>query len=143
MKLFLMLLPWLELFTLIQLGIETSALTALAYVIVTIVVGVMVLRWQGMELFNRLRETQQGAALGPRLLKDDMSVVLAGLLLIVPGMISDIAAVIVLIGPLRRRLARMVFGPEPHGPNRPQLQSLTPQITQQEDTELVLPVTKF
>ena len=113
MKLFLMLLPWLELFTLIQLGIETSALTALAYVIVTIVVGVMVLRWQGMELFNRLRETQQGAVLGPRLLKDDMSVVLAGLLLIVPGMISDIAAVIVLIGPLRRRLARMVFGPEP------------------------------
>ena len=108
-----MLLPWLELFTLIQLGIETSALTALAYVIVTIVVGVMVLRWQGMELFNRLRETQQGAVLGPRLLKDDMSVVLAGLLLIVPGMISDIAAVIVLIGPLRRRLARMVFGPEP------------------------------
>ncbi|GHD37876.1 FxsA family protein [Halioglobus pacificus] len=113
MKLFLMLLPWLELFTLIQLGIETSALTALAYVMVTIVVGVMVLRWQGMELFNRLRETQQGAVLGPRLLKDDMSVVLAGLLLIVPGMISDIAAVIVLIGPLRRRLARMVFGPEP------------------------------
>ncbi len=108
-----MLLPWLELFTLIQLGIETSALTALAYVMVTIVVGVMVLRWQGMELFNRLRETQQGAVLGPRLLKDDMSVVLAGLLLIVPGMISDIAAVIVLIGPLRRRLARMVFGPEP------------------------------
>ena len=113
MKLFLMLLPWLELFTLIQLGIETSALTALAYVMVTIVVGVMVLRWQGMELFNRLRETQQGAVLGPRLLKDDMSVVLAGLLLIVPGMSSDIAAVIVLIGPLRRRLARMVFGPEP------------------------------
>ena len=113
MKLFLMLLPWLELFTLIQLGIETSALTALAYVMVTIVVGVMVLRWQGMELFNRLRETQQGAVLGPRLLKDDMSVVLAGLLLIVPGMISEIAAVIVLIGPLRRRLARMVFGPEP------------------------------
>jgi hypothetical protein len=33
MRSFIMLLPWLELFTLIQLGVETSALAALVVVI--------------------------------------------------------------------------------------------------------------
>ena len=38
MRFIIMLLPWLELFTLIQLGIETSALTALGYVLFTLCV---------------------------------------------------------------------------------------------------------
>ena len=46
MRFFFMLLPWLELFTLIQLGIETSALTAIFYVLATLTLGVLVLRRQ-------------------------------------------------------------------------------------------------
>ena len=37
----------------------------------------------------------------------------SGLLLMVPGMITDFIALIVLIGPLRRRLARALMGPQP------------------------------
>ncbi len=36
MRLLILLLPWLELFSLIKLGVETSALTALLYVFVTL-----------------------------------------------------------------------------------------------------------
>ena len=36
MRLFIILLPWLELFSLIQLGIKTSALFALGYVLLTL-----------------------------------------------------------------------------------------------------------
>jgi UPF0716 protein FxsA len=120
MRLIIGLLPWIELFTLIQLGIETSALTALFYVLVTFVLGVAVLRRQGMGMFERLRESQQGRIIGPELLLDDMVMGLAGLLLIFPGMISDFAAVIVMIGPLRRRLSRWFGGPvpEPYAPQR-------------------------
>ena len=120
MRFFIMLLPWLELFTLIQLGIETSALTALAYVFGTIFLGILVLQRQGQGMFERLRETQEGRILGPQLLLDDMAMGLAGLLLIIPGMITDFAALIVMVGPLRRRLARWVMGPqpEPYAPGR-------------------------
>ena len=104
MRLIILLLPWLELFTLIQLGVETSALTALGYVLLTAVAGMWLLRRQGEGMFQRLREAQQGAVLGPQLLLDDMAVGLAGLLLIVPGMISDVAALLVLVGPLQRWL---------------------------------------
>ena len=88
MRLFLALLPWLELFTLIQLGIETSALSAIGYVLATLAVGVIVLQRQGQGMFERLRESQEGRIMGPQLLLDDMAMGLAGLLLIIPGMIT-------------------------------------------------------
>ncbi|MEH6590863.1 MAG: FxsA family protein [Halioglobus sp.] len=113
MRFFIMLLPWLELLTLIQLGVETSALTALGYVFLTFAIGVIVLRRQGMGMFERLRDAQDGRIIGPELFLDDMVMGLAGLLLMIPGVITDFAAVLVMIGPLRRRVARAITGPVP------------------------------
>ncbi|MEM9255482.1 MAG: FxsA family protein [Pseudomonadota bacterium] len=113
MRLFLTLLPWLELFTLIQLGIMTSALTALAYVFLTFLLGLALMRSQGREMFVHMRQQQEGRILGPQLLLDDMVLGLAGLLLMIPGLITDFAAVLVMIGPFRRRLLRAVSGPKP------------------------------
>ena len=120
MRFAILLLPWLELFTLIELGIETSALTALAYVLGTLFLGLAILKRQGQGMFERLRESQEGRIIGPELLLDDMAMGFAGLLLMVPGMITDIVALIVLIGPLRRRLARLFMAPqaEPYVPER-------------------------
>ncbi len=120
MRLFFLLLPWLELFTLIQLGIETSALTAVFYVLATLVLGLFVLRRQGMQMLERLQGVQQGRVLGADLLVDDMAMGLAGVLLMFPGMISDFAALVVMIGPLRRRLAGLLGKPqpEPYAPQR-------------------------
>lgn len=113
MRLMFLLLPWLELFSLIKLGIETSALIALVYVFCTAALGVALLRRQGMDMFERLREGQNGRVLGPQLLVDDMALGLAALLLIVPGIITDAAALLVMIGPLRRRVMRWLMGPQP------------------------------
>jgi len=113
MRIFFMLLPWLELFTLIELGIKTSALTALAYVFFTLFVGLAILRQQGRGMFELLREAQQGRAIGPQLLLDDMAMGFVGLLLIIPGLITDFIAVLVAIGPLRRRLVRALAGQKP------------------------------
>ena len=120
MRILIALLPWLELFTLIELGIKTSALTALAYVLFTLVLGIAILQRQGRGMFERLRESQQGRLVGPQLLLDDMALGLAGVLLMIPGLISDFAALIVVIGPLRRRLATWILGPqpEPYAPER-------------------------
>ena len=57
MRFLVFLLPWLELFTLIELGIETSALTALGYVLLTFVLGMAILQRQGWGMFERLRDT--------------------------------------------------------------------------------------
>ena len=103
-------MPWLELLTLIQLGVSIGALTALAYVFLTLVAGIMLLRFQGRDMFVRLREAQDGRIFGPQIFVDDMAVGLAALLLMIPGLITDAAALLVLFGPLRRRLSRWLFG---------------------------------
>ncbi len=107
MRLLLALLPWLELFTLVQLGIETSALTAVAYVFVTLFLGLALMRRQGENLFMQMG---QGGPVAARLLVDDMAMGFAGLLLVIPGLITDFAAIIVLVGPLRRRIVALWQG---------------------------------
>ena len=64
--------------------------------------------------------TTRWVARDPDLLLDDVWVGFAGLLLIFPGMISDFFAVVVMIGPLRRRVARWLGGSqaEPYVPTR-------------------------
>ena len=119
MRFFILLLPWLELFTLIELGIKTSALTALAYVLLTFCLGWVILQRQGRGMFEQLRQAQNGRVIGPQLLLDDMAMGFAGLLLMVPGMISDVVALVVMIGPLRRRLASALLGSQPQA-YRPQ-----------------------
>ncbi len=113
LRITLLLLPWLELFTLIELGVKTSALTAVAYVFLMLFLGLAILRRQGQGLFERLRQAQDGRIIGPQLLMDDMAMGFAGLLFMFPGMITDVIALIVMIGPLRRRLVRAVLGPAP------------------------------
>lgn len=115
MRILILLLPWLELLTLIQLGVSVGALAALAYVFLTLVAGIMLLRFQGRDMFMRLREAQDGRIFGPQIFVDDMAVGLAALLLMIPGLITDGAAILVLFGPLRRRLSRWLFGSQSDG----------------------------
>lgn len=115
MRFLILLMPWLELLTLIQLGVAIGALAALAYVFLTLVGGIMLLRFQGRDMFMRLREAQDGRIFGPQIFVDDMAVGLAALLLMVPGLITDAAAILVLFGPLRRRLSRWFFGGQAAG----------------------------
>ena len=120
MRFILMLLPWMELFTLIELGILTSAMTALLYVFATLVLGLFILQRQGKGMMERLMQGQNGKIVGPQLLLDDMAMGFAGLLLMFPGMISDFFALIVMVGPLRRRLSNAIFGPRTDIPGREQ-----------------------
>ncbi|WP_439100571.1 FxsA family protein [Congregibacter sp.] len=118
MRWIFILLPWMELFTLIQLGARIGALQAMLYVLATFLLGLTILRMQGMEIVNKLRAVQSGGAamLPQRLLADELAMGLAGLLLIVPGLITDGIAVLVLFGPLRRKLFAALGGKEDPGP---------------------------
>lgn len=112
MRWIFILLPWMELFTLIQLGARIGAVQAMLYVLATFLLGLTILRAQGMEIVNKLRAAQSGAStmLPQRLLADELALGLAGLLLIVPGLITDVVAVLVLFGPLRRKLFSALGG---------------------------------
>ena len=112
MRWFFLLLPWFELFTLFSLGAEIGALATLAYVFLTFVLGVTIIRAQGMEILTRMRAAQNDQVVVGQMLADEVSVGFAGLLLLIPGLFTDALGVLVLFGPLRRRLQRLFAGGE-------------------------------
>ena len=102
MRWLLFLYPWLELWSLIQLGIETSPLWALTWVLGALMMGISVMRWAGRNSLQRLMQASAGGTLPQQLLMSDFALILSGLLLAIPGLVSDALAVLILIGPLRR-----------------------------------------
>jgi UPF0716 protein FxsA len=105
-----LLLPWIELWTLIELGSEIGGLSAILYVFATLVLGLSLVQRQGLAMARKMQQEYGGRFLGPQLLMDDMAIVSCGLLLMVPGLITDCLGLLCLVGPLRRRLLGLVSG---------------------------------
>ena len=105
-----LLLPWIELWTLIELGSEIGGFAALLYVFATLALGLSLLRRQGLAMARKMQQEYGGRMLGPQLLMDDMAIVSCGLLLMIPGLITDFLGLLCLVGPLRRRLLALLGG---------------------------------
>lgn len=98
--------PLLELWLLLKVGAWLGALPVVAFVVLSALLGVAVLRtvgWQTLSL-TQLRMRQRASPV-PALFEGFLMAV-AGILLILPGLISDGVALLLLIGPLRRLLLR-------------------------------------
>jgi UPF0716 protein FxsA len=105
-----LLLPWIELWTLIELGSEIGGFATLLYVFATLVLGLSLVRRQGLAMARKMQQEYGGRMLGPQLLMDDMAIVSCGLLLMIPGLITDFLGLLCLVGPLRRRLLALLGG---------------------------------
>ena len=110
MRWLLFLYPWLELWSLIELGTQTSATTAMLWVLGAGVLGIGLFRLAGRQTLEHLQQAQREGVLSQQLLMGNVSRLVAGVLLIIPGLISDVLALVVLIAPLRILLAKLVVG---------------------------------
>ena len=110
MKWLLFLYPWLELWSLIELGTQTSATSAMFWVLGASVLGIGLFRLAGRQTLEHLQQAQREGVLSQQLLMGNVSRFVAGVLLIIPGLISDVLAVAVLIAPLRMLLAKLLVG---------------------------------
>ena len=106
----LFLYPWLELWSLIELGGQTTPLVSLGWVLATVMLGGAMIRWAGRNSLQRLAQASAGGTLPQQLLMADVAVILSGLLLGIPGLVSDLLAVLILVTPLRR-LAAALWAP--------------------------------
>jgi len=104
-------LPLLEIAVLVKFGQSVGIWLTLAEVIGSAVVGVGILQRQGMTMFLRTQEAvMRGEPPVGAMLEGGM-LVLAGSLLILPGLITDAMGLLLLIPAVRHLLAgRMVAG---------------------------------
>ncbi len=102
--LLLTVVPLVELMILIRLYHATDLITTLAVVIVTGIVGAALARRQGWETWRRIQtQLSQGKPPTTELL-DGLMIVIAGALLITPGILTDLAGFSLLIPPVRTLL---------------------------------------
>jgi UPF0716 protein FxsA len=98
---FVLLLPLAEIAGFVIVGRAVGLLTTLGLVVLSVVIGMALLRRQGIGILQRMStEGRNGVIPGRELLRPAM-LVIASLLLIVPGFISDIIAIALFIPAVR------------------------------------------
>ncbi len=108
MRWVVLLYPMMELWSLIELGARTTAGAALLWVLVAGLLGLAAIRFAGTQVLARLQAAQREGALQQHLLAGDMALAIAGLLLIAPGLISDLLALLIMIPPFRGWLGKLM-----------------------------------
>ncbi|WP_243453993.1 FxsA family protein [Oceanisphaera pacifica] len=94
----------MEIFVFIEVGSEIGALSTVALIVLTAVVGISLVRIQG---FQTLMEAQRKINVGEtpaREMLSGMMLALSGLLLLLPGFVSDIGGILLLLPPIRNLL---------------------------------------
>jgi len=101
-------LPFVELYLLFKLAGATSAEVALGIVIGTGILGGILARSQGLAVLGRLRDDLRRGKLPADALLDGAFVLVGGVLLLTPGMITDTAGFVLLIPFTRAVLKRFL-----------------------------------
>ena len=104
-----LLVPVAEIAVFIQVGSRIGAGMTVLLVVVSAVVGVWLVRRQGLATATRVQAMVargESPALG---MLEGLALLAAGVLLVVPGFLTDIAAFVLLIPPLRRGIIRLTL----------------------------------
>jgi UPF0716 protein FxsA len=101
--------PAIELWLLIEIGSVIGGAETILLIIITGVVGASLARAQGMAVLDRIRKETEAGRLPDRSVAEAALILAAGLLLITPGVITDVVGLLCLV-PITRRLFLMVLG---------------------------------
>lgn len=100
------LLPILEMVVLIKVGSIIGAWNAVALVILSAFVGLAVIRRQGLSTTLKARQKMAAGELPAMEMIESLAIALGGLLMLIPGFITDFLGIFLLIPPVRRLLIR-------------------------------------
>jgi UPF0716 protein FxsA len=104
LRLFLLftLVPFAELVLLIWIGEHTSWLVTLAMIILPGMLGAALARHQGLRCWRAVQEQIARGELPTASLLDGVMILVAAVLLITPGLLTDLTGLMLLVPPVRR-----------------------------------------
>ena len=97
-------LPLLEIAVFILVGRAIGLFPTLALVILAALGGGLLLRQQGLSTLSRLRNNVSAGTIPGRAMFDAMLIGVAAILLVLPGFLSDVLALTLLVPPVRNWL---------------------------------------
>ncbi len=97
--------PLIEIYLFIKVGAQIGALTTVLLCVVTAIVGMALLRYQGLSTIRNVQSQMQHGELPAIGMFEGMMLFIAGALLLTPGFFTDTIGFILLIPPLRKVIA--------------------------------------
>jgi UPF0716 protein FxsA len=103
-RLFLLftLVPVVEIVLLVWIANRTSVLAVLAFVVGTGISGAWLARRQGFQTLRRISANLEAGRAPAQSMLDGLLVFIAAVLLVVPGLLTDLVAILLLFPPSRR-----------------------------------------
>lgn len=99
-------LPMVEIYVLIQVGHQIGALWTIVLLIAVAALGSALLRLQGLATLANVRAALARGELPTEAILEGLVLLVAGVLMVTPGFVTDIAGLLCLLPPLRRAIAR-------------------------------------
>lgn len=96
--------PFLELFVILQVGRTIGALNTVAVLVLVSVAGAWLVKREGLGVLRRAQERVRRGAVPGRELVDGVLILFAGALLLTPGFLTDVVALLLLVPPVRAAL---------------------------------------
>ena len=104
LALLFLVVPFIELFVLIQVGQAIGALPTIALLVVVSVVGAWLVKREGLGVIRRAQEQiRRGQVPGAELV-DGVLILIAGALMLSPGFFTDVFGIALMIPPVRAAL---------------------------------------
>ena len=107
MLILILVVPIAEIATFVWVGSRIGVGMTLLLVVIGVVVGLWLVRRQGFATAGRVQAMIARGESPAQGMLEGMALLAAGLLFVLPGFVTDIAAVLLLIPPLRRWLIRV------------------------------------
>lgn len=104
----LLLVPFLEFYVLVEVGARIGAFNAVLLVILFAMAGVWLARTQGMGTLARIQQSLAQGVLPADEMLDGLFLLLAGILMVFPGFVSDVFGILLLLPPVRRLAAHLL-----------------------------------
>jgi UPF0716 protein FxsA len=101
--------PVLEVWVLVLLNRRWGIGPTLAMLLATGLAGLWLAKWQGWRTVQRIKRELAAGQMPSAALMDGALILLAGLLLIIPGVLTDVAAFLLLLPPTRYVVRRLLL----------------------------------
>ncbi|MFC2061833.1 FxsA family protein [Elusimicrobiota bacterium] len=101
-------IPLIELFLLLEVGRHIGILNTIAIVILTGIAGALLARSQGFSIMKRIKDDLNMGIMPAEKLLEGIIILCGGLLLLTPGLITDLAGFSLLIPNTRQLIKRYI-----------------------------------
>ena len=107
--LFFLIIPFIEIFLLLEVGSIIGAVPTILWVVLTAVLGANLLRQQGFATWQRLQASLAQGVMPTTELVEGVFIMLGGVLLLTPGFFTDAMGFACMMPPVRQKIAQYVL----------------------------------